>query len=244
MRFLRLLPVAAIGLWMAGTLPALAQVVRPEMALAQPQGLTAVGHAELKFKPDVAYITVGVVTQARDQAEAVKANATRATAVLNALKQAGVADKDIQTQFYGVQPQYDYQAQPAVLTGYQVTNSVQVTVRDLTKPGQIIDKVSAAGANQVNGVSFDLSDRSKAQSQALSAAVANAKAKVATIAQAAGVSVGRLISMTEGTVAPVQPVFRAAMMRTAAAAQETTPVEEQQITITADVTAVYAIGLP
>lgn len=243
MRFLRLSPVIAVGLWVAGNLVASAQIVRPDVTLAQPQGLTAVGHAELKFKPDIAYITVGVVTQARDQADAVKANATRATAVLNALKQAGVADKDIQTQFYGVQPQYDYQAQPAVLTGYQVTNSVQVTVRDLTKPGQIIDKVSAAGANQVNGVSFDLSDRSKAQSQALSAAVANAKAKVTTIAQAAGVSVGRLISMTEGTVAPVQPVFRAAM-RTAAAAQASTPVEEQQITITADVTAVYAIGLP
>lgn len=242
MRTLRLWPAIAVGLWLGGHLPATAQAVRPEGAFVQ--GLTAVGHAEIKRKPDIAYINFGVVSQARDQADAVRTNATRATAVLNALKQAGVADKDIETQFYGVQPQYDYTAQPPVLTGYQVTNSVQVTVRDLAKPGQIIDKASAAGANQVNGVTFDLADRTKAQSDALVAAVANAKAKVGAIAQAAGVSVGRLVSITEGTAAPVQPVFLATARAAAGPAQATTPVEAQQITVTADVTAVYAIGLP
>lgn len=235
--------IVTLALLLALTGPVSAQIVRPDGAVLQAQGLTAAGHAELKLKPDIAVITLGVVTQARDQADAVKTNATRASAVLNALKQAGIAEKDIQTQFYGVQPQYDYNAQPPVLTGYQVTNSLQVTVRDLAKTGQVIDKITEVGANQINGVSFDLADRTKAQGDALIMAVLIAKGKATGMAQAAGVTLGRLMSLTEGTVAPVQPVFMVAA-RAAGPAQASTPVEAQQIVITADVTAVYAIGLP
>lgn len=237
--------ILTVALLLALTGPVSAQIVRPEGVVAQTQGLTAVGHAELKLKPELARIDVGVVTQARDQADAVRTNATRASAVLAALKGAGIADKDLQTQFYGVQPQYDYPQNSApVLTGYQVTNTVQATVRDLTKVGQVIDKVTQAGANQVGGVAFDLADRQKAQGDALIGAVVLAKGKAMGMAQAAGVSLGRLVSLTEGTAAPVQPVFIATMRASASSAQATTPVESQQIIVTADVTAVYAIGLP
>jgi len=245
MRTLTFSPLIVAWLSLAPIVPASAQAVRPGTeVMTAAQGLTAVGHAELKLKPDIAVINLGVVTQSRDQADAVRTNATRAAAVISALKGAGIAEKDIQTQFYGVQPQYDYTAQPPVLTGYQVTNSLQVTVRDLAKTGQVIDKITQVGANQINGISFDLADRTKAQGDALVMAVVMAKGKATGMAQAAGVTLGRLLSLTEGTVAPVQPVFVATMRAEARAAQATTPVEAQQIVITADATAVYAIGLP
>lgn len=250
--FPHLPPTAATAMLLLGglalTIPASAQAIRPvppgvEIPMTA-SGLTAYGHAELKLKPDVAYIDIGVVNQARDQADAVRTNATRATVVLNALKGSGLAEKDIQTQFYGVQPQYDYpQGGAPVLIGYQVTNSVRVTVRDLAKVGQVIDKVTQAGGNQVNGVTFDLADRSKAQGDALYAAVTVAKVKAAGMAQAAGVSLGRLVSLTEGTAPVVAPM--AMEMRAAVAGGGTpqTPISAQQITVTADVTAMYAIGL-
>ena len=89
-------------------------------AVSVSEGITAYGHGEVKVKPDIALLTIAVTTQNKDQAEAVAQNATRTTAVMQALKDAGIAEKDIQTQSYTVQPQYDYDAKPPALTGYQV----------------------------------------------------------------------------------------------------------------------------
>ncbi|BDI34023.1 SIMPL domain-containing protein [Capsulimonas corticalis] len=206
----------------------------------QSEGITAHGHAETKVKPDILKATLGVTTISRSQADAVSANATRAKAVLAALHSGGVADKDIQTQYYTVQPQYDYKKSPAVLTGYQVSNSIQVTVRDLTKGGVIIDQATKAGATDVNDLTFDLSDRKKAEGAALVAAVANARSKADLMAGASGVSLGRLISLDEGTAPTFEPVmFKSRAM--AADTSDTTPVVPQEIVVTADVTVVYDI---
>jgi uncharacterized protein YggE len=219
------------------------EMLRPAPMMAISEGITAQGHGEIKVKPDIAQVTVAVTTQSKDQAEAVSQNATRTTATLAALRGSGIAEKDIQTQSYTVQPQYDYRVSPAVLTGYQVTNSVQATVRDLTKVGLVIDKAIGAGASEVNNVSFDLADRTQAQAQALAIAVVTAKIKATVMAQAAGVDLGRLMTMTEGSapaVQLVQPVFMRAMAKSADAA--TTPIADQQITVTADATLTYAMG--
>jgi uncharacterized protein YggE len=217
------------------------EMLRPQPMMAISEGITASGHGEIKVKPDIAQVTVAVTTQSKDQAEAVSQNATRTMATMAALRGAGIAEKDIQTQSYTVQPQYDYQVSPAVLTGYQVTNSVQATVHDLTKVGLVIDKTIGAGASQISGVSFNLADQSKAQAQALAIAVVTAKLKATVMAQAAGVDLGRLLTMTEGGSAPVvQPIFMRAMAKSADAA--TTPIADQQITVTADATLTYAMG--
>ncbi len=216
----------------------------PTAIVTEGSGLTVHGHAERKVRPDIAYVEVGVVTQARDSSQAVTDNATHATALMDALKKAGVADKDIQTQSYGVQPQYDYNTSPAVLTGYQVTNTVQVTVRDLARVGKIIDAATQAGGNQVNGVTFDLADRTAAEAQALAQAVAEARLKASVMAQAAGVSLGRLVQLSEGSEPTVEPVVMErpmAMMKAAAA--PSTPVSAQDISVSADVTAIYSLGL-
>lgn len=211
---------------------------------ATAEGITAQGHGEVKVKPDIALLTLTVTTQLANQAEAVQQNAVRTTSLLAALRGAGLAAKDIETQSYTVQPQYDYKPSPPVLTGYQVQNSVQVTVRDLTKVGFVIDKATAKGTGaEVGGVSFDLSDRAAAQSSALALAVRSAKLKASVMADAAGVSLGRLLTLTEGGEAPVvRPLYAMRTLAAPSPAAPETPISDQQITVTADATLVYAMG--
>jgi len=234
---------ALMALALSGIGPARSQeIAQPLQITASAEGITAQGHGEVKVKPDIALITLTVTTQSVDQAEAVRQNAVRTTTVLAALRGVAIADKDIETQSYTVQPQYDYKPSPPLLTGYQVQNSVQATVRDLTKVGLVIDKTTAGGASEIGGVSFDLSNRAQSQSQALSQAVAAAKLKAGVMAEAAGVGLGRLLTMTEGSSAPiVRPLYAMRTMAAPAAAPET-PINDQQITISADATLVYAMG--
>lgn len=238
-----MLAVCALGV---GVGSAQAQGMRPvaPMVMAPENSLTVHGHAEMQVKPDVAYVDVGVVTQSEDSTKAVQDNAKRATALVKAVKDAGIADKDVHSQFYAVQPQYDYNPSPARLTGYQVTNNFRITVRDLTKVGDVIDKATQAGGNQVNNVSFDLGDRTQAESDALAKAVTSAKSKAAVMAQAAGVTLGRLLSLSDMSTPTVQPyVMRPQAMMMKAADAPSTPIESQDISVTTDVTAVYAIGM-
>ena len=218
-------------------------MVQPGGYAMTAEGITARGHGEVKVKPDIALITLTVTTQSQNQAEAVQQNAQKTTSLLAALRETKIADKDIQTQSYTVQPQYDYKPSPPLLTGYQVQNSVQATVRDLTKVGLVIDKATAGGASEVGGVSFDLSDRTASQSQALSQAVVSARRKAGVMADAAGVSLGRLLTLTEGDNTPtIRPVYAMRVMASAGAPAPETPIAGQQITVSADATLVYAMG--
>ena len=231
--------LAALALGMMG--PARSQDM-PAGLLGAAEGITVQGHGEVKVQPDIALVTLAVTTQSQDQAQAVRENAARTAAVLAALRGVQIAGKDIQTQSYTVQPQYDDKPSPPVLTGYEVQNSVQATVRDLTKVGLVIDKATAGGASQGDGVSFDLSSQSQAQSEALTLAVTSARRKAQVMADAAGVGLGRLLTMSEGTPEPVyRPVFAARALAAPASAPET-PINDQQITIIADATLVYAMG--
>ncbi len=220
------------------------EMVQPGGYAMSAEGITVQGHGEIKVKPDTALLTLTVTTQSAHQADAVQQNAQRTTSLLAALRGAGIAEKDIETQSYTVQPQYDYKPSPPVLTGYQVQNSVQATVRDLTKVGFVIDKATAGGASEVGGVSFDLSDRAAAQAGALRLAVTSAKLKAGVMADAAGVGLGRLLTLTEGSAGPVvRPVYT--MRAMAAPSPESappTPINDQQIVVTADATLVYALG--
>ena len=190
-------------------------------------------------------MTAGVVTQAKDQAAATQDNARRMTALMAAIKSLKIADRDIQTQGYSVDPQYDYGAGHApILTGYQVTNSVQVTLRDLTQAGTLIDRATQAGANQVNGLSYELSNKEAVQDQALTKAVADARRRASRMADALGVGLGNPLSLNDGeAAAPVQPLFQVrAMAKMASDSAPATPISAQDITVTADVTLVYALG--
>jgi len=207
------------------------------------EGLTVHGHSELKVKPDVAYVTLSVTTQTREQADAVSTNASRSVNLIAALKKAGLTSADIQTLSYTVEPQYDYNTSPPTGVGYQVSNTFQVTVHDLTRVGIILDTASRQGSTQAGDVRFDVADQSKYQGEALVAAVADAKSRADLMAGAAGVSLGRLVALSDSGVPTVTPVFMAKRFGLmAAAAQPTTPIQNQQVDITADVVAVYAIS--
>src|SRR3569833_1869580 len=202
-------------------------------------GITAHGHGTMKVRPDVAYATVSVLTQSKDQAQSIADNSTTMKAVLASLKASGLVDKDISTQFYTVEPQYDYRQSPTVLCGYQVTNALRVTFHDLAKIGIILDIATRAGATSVGGVAFDLNDRRRIEGDALALAVADARSKADLMAGAAGVQLGHLVSLSEGAVPQSMhlPIFRSAVA-SADVPSPPTQIEPQMIQVDADATVV------
>jgi hypothetical protein len=243
-RLTRGVPILLLTGLLASSCTAQALPIRPTIISGGlDNALTVHGHSELRARPDIAYATLGVTTQSTSQTTAVSTNAQRVKAVIAALKKDGLPDKDIQTQYYTVQPQYDYSVSPAVSTGFQVENAVRVTVRDLSKAGAIIDDATNAGATDVSSLSFDLSDRNRVQGQALIAAVANARSKADLLAGAAGVDVGRVLDINEDSAPSVTPIeYSPGRKLMAAAMAPTTPIQSQDITVTADVTVSYAIS--
>jgi len=203
--------------------------------------ITASGQGEAKAMPDLATLTLTVTAEAADQAEAVRQNAEQTTAVRAVLRELGIADKDVQTQQYTVQPQYNRQKKPPTLNGYWVQNRLEVTVRDLDRVGSVIDKVTTHGALSVDYVSFGLSDRAQAEAEALSQAVVSAQRKAGVMAAAAGVGLGRLLNITEGASDGFPSSAYAGGTLSDAPAPANTPISAQQVTVNAFVTLVYAL---
>ncbi len=239
-------PFLALAVIAVQALPARAQddaIVRPgAVVYSGPSGITVAGHGEIKVMPDIARASLTVETTDRSESKAVSENAVKMKAVISALTGSNVAQKDIQNTSYYVATNRDYTATPPVLTGYTVTNSIDVTMRDISKSGVIVDKVTAAGAT-VDNVDFDLADKNHVQGEALVAACANARSNADLMAGASGVSIGRVLTISQqGAAAP--PVFAPMMARAMAApapASPPTSLSPQEVTITADVTATYAI---
>jgi hypothetical protein len=150
--------------------------------------------------PDVAHVSVGIETSAATVQQAVVDNKGKMSTLLDTLKGLGVADKDIQTSNYSVYTQPAPVAPGASDSGvltYHVTNQVEVTVRDVSKLGDVLDKAVAAGANNIYGVSFSVDDTSKLEADARAKAIADAKSRAASLAQLAGVQLGDVVSISE-----------------------------------------------
>ena len=233
---LALTTTAAASTAMAQTAPAAAA---DTMFKATTFNLSATG--ETRVAPNMASISLGVMTEGKNAAEALAANATRMTAVMATLKKAGIAEKDIQTSNLSVNPQYRYvENQAPVLIGYQVSNQVTVVVRDLKKLGAAVDATVNAGANQVNGISFSLSDPSAAENAARETAVRVLSAKADLYARATGYRVLRLVTLSEGGgYLPQPPIPMASMaMREA---KDSSPVSGGELSVRIDITAVYEV---
>ena len=203
-------------------------------------GITVQGTGTVTIKPDLATLSVGVTTQASKAAQAQSAASAAMTKVIAAIKKLGIADADLVTQSVSLNPTYDYSngASPR-LTGYSATQSLSVKVRDLTKVGDVIDAAVAAGANQVGGVSFSVADPAAATEQARKAAVADAKKRAETLAQAAGVTLGSPISITETSAPTPTPIYYGTDAAGAPAVK--TPVEVGTTDVTVQVQVVYSI---
>lgn len=163
-----------------------------------PNTLSVAGAGKVSLPPDVAYVTVGVHTQNTDVSAAVSSNAAVVDRVMAALAEAGVARDDMQTSNFSVYStdQYDEFGQRTGALSYSVDNNVNVTVRDLSNMGTLLDVAVSAGANSIWGIQFDLEDKSAAQAEARDLAVENARTIASDLAEATGVSLGDLVSVS------------------------------------------------
>ena len=143
--------------------------------------------------PDIAYITIGVNTQRGNASEAVDVNKTQTTAVIQAIKDSGVEDKDIRTNNFSIwsSPSYDEFGQING-TSYVVDNTVNVTVRDLDKLGDLLDAAITAGANSIYSIQFDVEDKTEAQKEARAKAVQDAMTEATELAATAGVELSQI----------------------------------------------------
>jgi uncharacterized protein len=218
-------------------------VATPAFAEGPKRPLVLSGHGEVKMAPDMAIVELGTLSQAPTAKAALDANTAKMAALIALLKSTGIDDKDMQTSNFSVGPRYEnsgVSGQPPKITGYEVSNSVSVIVHKLDGLGAILDKAVAAGSNQINGISFGLTNSQSAQDEARKAAVADALHKAALLTEAAGVKLGALQSMSEqGGMMPMPMAKMASMQVTRMADSAPVPVAQGQIDVTADVNMVW-----
>jgi uncharacterized protein YggE len=208
---------------------------------AQVQGISVSGTGKASGAPDLALVELGVSTEGKTVKEARDAAATAMNGVSDALKSDGVADKDVQTQQFRIEPEYDFPKGKQELIGFRVTNIVEVKVRDLDRVGEVIDDVAAAGGDivQVQGLSFTIEKPEDLRAQARQEAMADARARAEGLADLAGVTLGKPLSVTESTTIPPSPVLEAAPA--GRGAEETTPIEAGELEVSVTVDVLFAI---
>jgi uncharacterized protein len=225
----------AVSAALAATLlsaPALAQTSLPPM-------ITVSGDATVSAAPDQAQIEAGVASEAKTAREASEANNAAMSKVLLALKGAGIAEKDYQTSRLSLQPQYSpNRSGPSPVVGYRASNRVTVRVRDGARLASVIDVLVGAGANDIGGINFTVSNASKLLDGAREQAVADARRKAEIYAKAAGVTLGAPLSISEeGAPGPV--LYRAKVASAGMAVSA--PVAQGEETLQVNVSVSWAI---
>lgn len=234
--------VSAIAASILISTAALAAEVPPSVG---PPSVTVQGESQVDAAPDQAIIELGVESRAESAADAQNRVNRVSAAILSALQTMGVDEQDVQTSALSLIPLAGSQAagrasNPAEIIGYRALDSVRIRLRDLSRVGPVIDAGLRAGANRVQGVTFDLVDARGARTQALKQAVADAAAKAAAIAQALGLRLGPVREVREGNVGIRPVMMQQAMMRAESAAS--TAVSPGQVTVSASVTLTYGLS--
>jgi hypothetical protein len=233
----RLAAVAGFCLIIAAAPLASAQAADPTRTI------TVNGTGEAKAVPDQAQLSAGVTTTATTAAAALAENARKMNGVFATLKRLGVPDKWIQTSNFSVTPQYPPYNQnatgPQRIVGYQVSNEVDVTLDDVKKLGPALDALVGSGANQINSVGFSIRDPAALLATARAAAIADALKRAQTYTHAAGVGLGSVVSIQEGTIEPPRPMYR--MQAVAMAPADVTPTAAGEQSVTANVTMVFEL---
>lgn len=201
------------------------------------------GHGEVSVLPDTASVSIGVdiikptLSEAQDQANA------QAASLIEALKAAGIADEDIQTDYYSVNILRDYSenADPTQITGFEIINQLRVTVRDTDSLGALLDSAVDAGANSIYGITFYVDDQTSAASEARVEAVADARTKAEELASAAGMTLGPVVAISEGTTPVISPMYGMGRGGGMAMADASVPVEAGSTTVSVDVSVTYEL---
>lgn len=231
----------------AATLVVLALMLAaaPRLAAAsedapKPATLSLTGEGKVSARPDMATITTGVTSEAKTAREALSKNTAAMSRVIDAVKAAGIAAKDIATSDFSVRPQYlEYRPKdgelrrPPQIVGYRVSNQATVKVRDLDTLGPLLDALVGEGSNQIGGIAFGLSNMDELMNEARRAAIKTVVAKAELYAEAGGFSLKRIVTISEQSGIYPPPRFRA-MANVAMAAEAAVPIEagEQEISVT------------
>lgn len=192
------------------------------------------GEGKVTMIPDIAVVTTGVTAQGSTVTVVQNSLNTKMNAIIAGVKKLGIAEKDIRTTNYNVSPIYDYSSDSQKITGYRADSDLTIKVRKIDDANRVIDAATAAGANQVGGVSFDVDDKTKAENQAREQAIAEAKSKAQIAAKAAGFTLGRIINYSEGGGAAPRPIMydnKALPMAGGGAPTEVQP-GENELTVT------------
>lgn len=251
MRSVRTIGVALAlgGLLVAGTMrnPGLVNaqdIATPETTLAVGVPTVSVsGHGQVNVPPDTASVSIGIDVIQPTLAEAQEQATAQATTLIEALKAAGIADEDIQTAYFSVNILRDYSenADPTQITGFEIMNQLQLTVRDTDMLGDLLDEAVNAGANSINGVTFYVDDQTAAASEARKLAVEDARTKAEELAAAAGLTLGPVVSIAEGTVSPMPPPMYGGAGGGMAKAEAAVPVQPGSSTIAVDVAMTFEL---
>jgi len=208
----------------------------------QQEGLWVNGHGEVNAAPDIATLQLGISAQRASVAEAQAEAATAMDKVMTVLKQGGVANNDIQTQYFSIQQvtRWDKDKQQEIVVGYRVSNMVMAKIREIAKAGSIIDAVAEAGGDltRIDNISFSIDDPSEYRKEARDKAMADAKAKAEQLANLSGVRLGKPTYISESISYPVYPP----PVRVAEAAPvPVTPISPGEMKISLDIQVAYAI---
>lgn len=207
--------------------------------------ISVTGQGKVQAKPDIAYLNLGVVTEAATAKAAAQANTEAMNKVVNAVKTFGITKESIRTSNYRVEPVYKYDShggQPPVLSGYKVYNTINVTTNLLDKLGQVVDAAVDNGANSVDGIRFGLKDEDAPVQQAIQKAMDNARDKADTAAKAAGVRLKTVHTVrVETQTPPPRYVDYQKGIGAAAADQAPTPIESGEIEVIVTVYVEYEL---
>ena len=211
------------------------------VAVAEQAHITVIGQGQISVVPDMANINMGVTTQGKTASDALDENSALMSDVIAALKEADIAEKDIQTADLNLQPIWNHRqnnGQAPKIEGYRAMNNLTVHVRELDDLGAILDVVTKTGANNFNGLKFDITDRKGATDQARIRAIQDARAKAELYATAAGVRLGEVIEISEilAQTAPRNMRMAEAMSTSAV------PVSEGTLDVNASVKVIFALG--
>ncbi len=225
---------------------AVAAVNEPSRAAAQSvdaeqRTLSLSATGSVNVRPDTAHITVGVVSEAENARSALDGNNESMAQVIEALKEKDIAAKDIQTTNFSVHPRYQHfdDGKPSVISGYRVVNSIRITVREIGRLGEVLDKVVSFGSNQIGGISFSVSEPEALMDKARVQAIETARQRAELYAEAAGTSVGEVLKIEEVTQdGGPEPRFRAM----AAQAEGDVPIEAGETEIKVRVRVVWALA--
>lgn len=239
-----IIPLVLIGILLLGACQLVPQAGNQAAdATSGARTITVTGSGEVILVPDLAYINVGIHTEAEDVTSAVNSNNSQARAIKEAMVSMGVEEKDIQTSNFNVYSMNRYDDMGNIAgTNYAVDNTLYIIVRDMPRLSEILDAALGAGANQIYGISFDIANRADAMAQARDLAIKDAEEKALSIANTAGVQLGQVLNISVKNNSYVQTLagygMGGGMMDQAASV----PVSAGQIVVTANADVVYEFG--